>query len=124
MKYIHSNDSEKMPAVGSSNHDKIYKIRPLLGMIVERFKSVYTPTEYLSVDESIISYKGRLSWIQDMPKKPHKWGIKASILSHSYHTHCTLPNNTEVGSWCKPLNFFYIMDTLQVEGPGQNNYYL
>ena len=70
MKYIHLNDSEKMPSVGNSKHDKIYKIRPLLEMIVERFKSVFAPTENLSVDESIISYKERLSWIQYMPKDP------------------------------------------------------
>ena len=70
MKYIHLNDSEKMPSVGNSKHGKIYKIRSLLEMIVERFKSVYTPTENLSVDETIISYKGRLSWIQYLPKGP------------------------------------------------------
>ena len=29
-----------------------------------------------SVDESMVGFKGRLSWIQYMPKKPRKWGIK------------------------------------------------
>ena len=83
MKYLHLNDKEKMLAPGTPNHDKLYKVRPLLEMITERFKSVYTPTHNLSVDESIISYKGRLSWIQYMPKKPHKWGIKAWALADS-----------------------------------------
>ena len=37
----------------------------------------------ISVDESMISYKGRLSFLQYMPKKPHKWGIKAWVLSEA-----------------------------------------
>ena len=37
----------------------------------------------VSVDESIISYKGRLSFLQYMPKKPNKWGMKAWVLAES-----------------------------------------
>lgn len=35
----------------------------------------------ISVDESMISYRGRLSFLQYMPKKPHKWGIKVWVLA-------------------------------------------
>eukprot|EP00731_Ephydatia_muelleri_P005846 Em0003g94a len=31
----------------------------------------------IMIDKSIIVFKGRLSWIQYLPKKPHKWGLKA-----------------------------------------------
>ena len=72
-----------MPPVGSPNHDKIYKIRPLLEKITTAFQAIYSPRENLSVDETIISFKCRLSWIQYMPKKPHKWGIKAWALADS-----------------------------------------
>ena len=83
MSFIHLNDSERMPPRESPGYDKLYKIRPLFDMIVKAFQRVYTPRQHLSVDESIISFKGRLSWVQYMPKKPHKWGIKAWALADS-----------------------------------------
>ena len=40
-------------------------------------------TPYLKrcVNERIIGFKGRLSFIQYMPKKPNKWGMKAFVLA-------------------------------------------
>ena len=43
----------------------------------------YTPGQFLSIDESMISFKGHLSFIQYLPKKPHKWGMKAWVLAES-----------------------------------------
>ena len=83
MKYFHLNNSEKQPPRGSPDYDKIYKIRLFLDQLIESFQSVYVPNREIAVDESIIGYKGRLSWIQYMPKKPTKWGIKAWVLAES-----------------------------------------
>ena len=63
--------------------DKLQKIRPLLDTVVKNFKAAYVPAHNLSIDESMISFKGRLSWVQYMPKKPHKWGMKAWVLADS-----------------------------------------
>ena len=41
----------------------------------------YIPNQYISIDESMISFKGRLSFLQYLPKKPHKWGMKAWVLA-------------------------------------------
>ena len=35
----------------------------------------------MSIDEAMISFKGRLSWIQYMPKKPTKWDMKPWVLA-------------------------------------------
>ena len=83
MKYLHLNNSEKQPSRSSPDYDKIYKIRLFLDQMIESFQSVYVPNREIAVDESIIGYKGRLSWIQYMPKKPTKWGIKAWVLAES-----------------------------------------
>lgn len=72
-----------MPTRGSPDFDKLFKIRPLLDSLVHSFKTHYTPTKWLSIDESIIGFKGRVSWIQYMPMKPTKWGIKAWTLADS-----------------------------------------
>ena len=79
MKYFHLNDSEKQPPRESPNFNRQYKIRPLLDMIVCSFQSTYVPGQHISVDETMIGFKGRLAWIQFMPKKPTKWGIKAWV---------------------------------------------
>ena len=36
------------------------------------------------MDETTISFKGRLGFIQYMPKKPTKWGLKASDAHNGY----------------------------------------
>ena len=81
LKFIHLNDSEQQPKPDQSGYDKLYKVRLLLDIILKNFKDCYTRTQNLSVDESMISFKGHLSFIQYMPKKPHKWGMKAWILA-------------------------------------------
>ena len=76
LKFIHLSDSRQQPARGEPGYDKLYKVRPLLNLVVENFKSMYTPTQSLSIDESMVGFKGRLAFLQYMPKKPHKWGMK------------------------------------------------
>ena len=81
LKFLHLSDSRQQPSHGETGYNKLYKIRPLLNLIVENFQSVYTPTQSLSIDESMIRFKGRLAFLQYMPKKPHKWGMKAWVLA-------------------------------------------
>lgn len=83
LKFLHLNDRETQPKRGDPGHDKLYKVRPFVELIVENFKSCYQPNQHISIDESIISYKGRLSFIQYLPRKSHKWGLKAWVLADS-----------------------------------------
>ena len=83
LKLLHLNDSRKQPARGQPGYDKLYKVRPLLDAVVKNFQACYTPTENLSIDESMIGFKGRLAFLQYMPKKPQKWGMKAWVLADS-----------------------------------------
>ena len=72
--FLHLNDSEKQPQRGEPGFDKLYKIRPLLDILLPSFKEQYTPKQFLSIDESMITFKGRLSFLQYLPKKT---GMKA-----------------------------------------------
>ena len=83
LRFIHLNDSATQPKRGEPGFDKLYKIRPLLNLLLESYKDAYIPTQNLSIDESMISFKGRLSFLQYLPKKPHKWGMKAWVLADS-----------------------------------------
>ena len=82
-RFIHLNDSETQPTWGQPGFDKLYKIWPLLNLLLLSFKDSYVPSQNLSIDESMISFKGRLSFLQYLPKKPQKWGMKAWILADS-----------------------------------------
>ena len=81
LRFLHLNDSQAQPKRGQQGFDKLYKIRPLLDLLLPNFQSVYVPAQALSVDESMISFKGRLSFLQYLPKKPQKWGMKAWVLA-------------------------------------------
>ena len=74
LKFLHLNDSKKQPGRGQPGYDKLYKVCPLLEAVVKNFQANYTPSENLSIDESMIGFKGRLTFLQYMPKKPQKWG--------------------------------------------------
>ena len=60
------NDNITIPA---ENKDKLYKLRPLITGLKENFVKLYDASRYLSVDESMILFKGRSSIKQYNPKK-------------------------------------------------------
>ncbi|XP_054087559.1 piggyBac transposable element-derived protein 4-like isoform X2 [Zeugodacus cucurbitae] len=72
---LHFNDNSKQPKKEDLNYDKLYKIRPLLDIIRENFNKL-PQEEHQSVDEQIIAFKGRSTYKQYNPAKPHKWGLK------------------------------------------------
>ena len=71
---LHFNNAEQ-PKKGDINYDKLHKIRPLLNILKENFSKL-PQEEHQSVDEQIIAFKGRSSYKQYLPAKPHKWGLK------------------------------------------------
>ena len=83
LKMLHLANNSSMIPHGQPRHDKLFKLRPLLDSLVERFKLMYQPNRELAVDESMIGFKGRLSFLQYIPNKPHKWGLKAWVLADS-----------------------------------------
>lgn len=76
LSHLHLNDNSLQPKKGDVLFDKLYKLRPLLQHLSERFLSVFHPSEYQSIDESMVKFKGRSSLKQYMPKKPIKRGYK------------------------------------------------
>ena len=72
-----------MPKKGETGYDALYKVRPMLEKLLQNFKCNYNLGRELSIDERMIGFKGRISFIQYMPKKPTKWGLKAYVLADS-----------------------------------------
>ena len=52
-----------------------HKITPLISTLIEKFNEHYEPYQEISVDESMIGFKGRVIFRMYCPKKPTKWGL-------------------------------------------------
>ena len=85
---LHVNDNAKMDP---KKKDKLFKIRPLLDHLNKVFGEMRNMREHLSVDESMIRFKGRSSLKQYNPMKPIKRGYKLWCLAddqgYIYKTH-------------------------------------
>ena len=62
--------------INDPNHDRLCKVRAVIEYIVDRFKSVYEPSEFVCIDEELLLWKGRLSFKQFVPNKRSRFGIK------------------------------------------------
>ena len=90
LRYIHVIDNTQAPSRSDPNYDKLWKIRPLITALEKNCRELYSPHQQLSVDESMIGTKCRLSFIQYMPAKPVKWGVKVWVLCDSVNGYiCT-----------------------------------
>jgi len=105
LRFLHLNDSTKYVSKGQPGHDPLFKLRPFLDPLIESFQAVYSLGREISVDESMIGFKGRLSFLQYLPKKPTKWGMKAFVLVDSltgYTSFIICIVATESGGCCWP----------------------
>ena len=77
LRFLHLNDNRNYKKRGEPGHDPLFKLRPFLEPLIAHFQQCYTLSKKICVDETMIGFKGRLIFIQYMPKKPTKWGLKA-----------------------------------------------
>ncbi|XP_068104032.1 piggyBac transposable element-derived protein 4-like [Hyperolius riggenbachi] len=82
MKFLHFSNNETFE---ESTHPapKLKKIWEVYQMVVENFRTTYVPQRDISVDESLMAYKGRLSWLQYIASKRARFGIKSYTLCES-----------------------------------------
>ena len=80
MHFFHQSDNEQALPLNDPNHDRLFKIKPLLDFLVPAWQSAYYPGRKLSVDESIVALKGRCKFKVYKPNKHHKWGLNAWTL--------------------------------------------
>ena len=63
--------------------DRLHKIRPVLTHFRNRMLQLYYPSRELSLDESMMGWRGRLGFRQYIQGKRHKYGIKIYVLAES-----------------------------------------
>ena len=73
---LHFNDNENMTTPGDLNHDRAFKIRPVIEHFNKAFMAAISPTKFQSIDEHMIKFKGHNIMKQYVKGKPVKWGFK------------------------------------------------
>lgn len=73
---IHLHDNTMEPPRGSPDHDKLFKVRPLITELNKIYQTEAYNSQVQSVDECMVKFNGRSSLKQYMPKKPIKRGFK------------------------------------------------
>ncbi|XP_064082431.1 piggyBac transposable element-derived protein 4-like [Macrobrachium nipponense] len=81
LKFLHFADNSKIPQPDHPAY-KLYKIQPVIDHFQRTFKSHYYPERKISIDESIIGFRGKTPRLrQYMPNKHHaRFGIKVWCL--------------------------------------------
>ncbi|KAL8605573.1 hypothetical protein ACOMHN_031510 [Nucella lapillus] len=72
-----------MSGPNDPNYDRLYKIRPVVDHLHEKFQEVYQPRQVVFVDESLLLWKGRLIFRQYIPMKRARFGIKIYLCCES-----------------------------------------
>lgn len=80
---IHCNNNLANLPRSNPQHDKLHKLRPIIDLLNSNIENCYSASSFLSVDESMIPFKGRSSMKQYMPMKPIKRGYKVWCLADS-----------------------------------------
>lgn len=81
--FLHFNDNSTRVARGEPGYDALHKVRPVLNITDPLYPATYVPDSELSIDESMIKFKGRIFFRQYMPAKHTKWGIKMFAICES-----------------------------------------
>ena len=77
LRYLHANDE----SLGNADNDKLYKVREFTNHINRNFSNNYSMGCNISIDESLIPFKGRLCFKQFIPSKRARFGIKCWVLA-------------------------------------------
>lgn len=67
----------------SKRADKSAAVSEIFLKFIENSQKVYSPSEYLTIDEMLVPFRGRCGFKVYMPKKPSKYGIKIQCLCDS-----------------------------------------
>ncbi|XP_065671970.1 piggyBac transposable element-derived protein 4-like [Hydra vulgaris] len=94
-KFLHFVDNSSLPI----HFCKKAKIEPIYDYQVNKFKTLYIPNKNISIDKSLLLWKGHLSWKQYIPSKRSRFGMKSFALCESatgYIWNCFLYTGKEM----------------------------
>jgi len=81
--YLHFTDDRNESDRTDKNFDTLRKIRDLFQTLNGTFSKFYNPSKNLTIDEVIVSFKGRVIFEQYIPKKRKRFSIRICKLCNS-----------------------------------------
>lgn len=85
--------------------DKLAAIRCFIEAMRSRCLEYFTPSEYLTLDEQLVAFRGRCRFIMYLPNKPCKFGIKIFMLVDTKYPYVY---NFEVYCGEQPEGLFHV----------------
>ena len=82
-KFLHFVDNDSIRNMTDSEGRKLAKIKPVIDYLLAKFMTNYVPERCISVDESLLGWKGRLSWLQFIPSRRKRFRMKFYELCES-----------------------------------------
>lgn len=80
LSFLHFANNDEYAQRDRPGHDRIFKVRGIIRMIIPLFSAVYSPLKELAL-EMTIALKRRSTLTQYNPQKPDKYGYRAYVLS-------------------------------------------
>ena len=68
LQFLHFADNSQFDP-NDPYRDHLYKVRPVVDYLVNKFKTVYIPEDHISIDGELLLWKGNLSFKQYIPMK-------------------------------------------------------
>jgi len=81
-RYIHFETNNK------NYNDPLYKIRNISNKLKEKWSKYYNPGKELTIDECMIKFQGKCSFLQYIQNKPVPWGVKCFMLCDARSYYC------------------------------------
>eukprot|EP00795_Rhopilema_esculentum_P007360 gene7360-13095_t len=88
LRYLHLVDNSKDLPWNDPNRDRLFKLVNIVPSLNKSFQEMYCPSQNLSLDQQMIGTKSRIGFLQYMPKKPKKFGIKLWALCEAMTGYC------------------------------------
>lgn len=128
MRWLHFPDFVEDGGDGPLNGEqrRMRKIGFMMEYVSRAFAAAYNIGEHVSADEIMVKFTGRLSFVQYMPAKPTKWGIKIWALAdpttgYLYHTKVYTGKDATTDDWKAGLGggaILSMMENTELLGKG------
>lgn len=82
LRFLHFVDNNSAPP-REEDRDRLFKIRPVIEELRRQFQLNYILSREISIDETMVKFKGRKFFRQFLPSKPIRFGFKLFTLAES-----------------------------------------
>lgn len=116
LKFLHLVDSTLQKRKGEEGYDPLFKIRFLVDHLAAVYPQYYFPSRHLSIDEMMVGTRCRVVFLQYLPKKPTKFGIKVWVNSEAktgYVLNFQIYTGSENRTQGKGLAYRVVMDLME-----------